>query len=206
MSPGIEPRASTPGKNPHSAQAAQRMIREELPVVRAAALAWRNGLAGLLAGLLGFSLIKGRSDVSQLSAPWRFAVGVLLLAALTTGAYGAMRLLRAAHGRPRKRPLESVRSRLAADRDEAGESLAALDRGVAATLACAALLAAAVAVTWYGPAAAKPKLRVVVQGETICGSVISAANDRLTLSTENGERVIDLAQAAGFAPVTDCGT
>lgn len=205
MNARLVARASTPDENPHSTHVTQRMLRAELPVVRAAALAWRNGLAGLLAGLLGFSLIKGRSDISGLSVPWRIAVGALLLAALITGAYGAMCLLRAAHGRPRKRPLESVRSQLAADRDEAGESLLALDRGVFGTLVCAALLVAAVAVTWYGPTATKPRLQVVVRGgETLCGSVIRSGSDRLTLSTDSGERVIDLAQVVGFQPVAQC--
>jgi hypothetical protein len=83
-----------------ASQAVQRLQRDALPRVRAAAVAWRNGLAGLLAGLLGFSLVKGRSDVSQLAWPWNVAVGVLLLAALMIGGYGATRLLWAAHGRP----------------------------------------------------------------------------------------------------------
>ncbi|MET9388109.1 hypothetical protein ABZY09_45820 [Streptomyces sp. NPDC002928] len=184
----------------------QQMIRAELSVVRAAAVAWRNGLAGLLAGLLGFGLIKGRSDVSGISAPWRIVVGALLLAALVVAAYSALRLLRAAHGRPRRRPLASVGSRLAADRDEAAESLVALDRGVAGTLTCAVLLVAAVAVTWYGPPAGKPRLQVVIGGEIVCGSVVRASGDRLTLRTDTGERIIDLSRIDGLQPVDECGS
>ena len=44
-----------------------RLTTTELPRVRAAATAWRNGLAGLLTALIGFGLIKGRSDVTELN-------------------------------------------------------------------------------------------------------------------------------------------
>ncbi|MEV4411818.1 hypothetical protein [Catellatospora sp. NPDC049609] len=180
------------------------MLREELPVVRAAALAWRNGLAGLLAAMLGFSLIKGRADISSLAVSWRTAVGVLLLFALVAGIYGATRLLRAAHGRPRFIPRSAVVSKLAADRDEAGDSRAALNQGIAASFVCAALLVAAVAVTWYGPPASGPMLQAVVDGETVCGKVVRTAAGQLTLETGSGQRDISLMRIAALKPVDQC--
>jgi hypothetical protein len=41
--------------------------RYGLSRMRTDAVVWRNGLGALLAGPVGFSLIKGRSDVSTLS-------------------------------------------------------------------------------------------------------------------------------------------
>ena len=67
MNVRLEARASSLGQGPQHAQAVQRMLRDELTVVRAAATAWRNGLAGLLAAMLGFSLVKGRSDIGTLA-------------------------------------------------------------------------------------------------------------------------------------------
>jgi hypothetical protein len=63
--------------------------------VRAAALAWRNGLAALLAGIIGFSLVRGRSDIGGLADPYGVVVGALLLGALVIGIVAALYLLRA---------------------------------------------------------------------------------------------------------------
>ncbi|MEU9780344.1 hypothetical protein AB0H92_05050 [Streptomyces phaeochromogenes] len=75
-------------------------LAQELGRVREVAVAWRNGLGAILAGLDGFGLIKGRSDVGQAAPQWAVTAGLLLLAALVAGGLGALNLLRAAHGRP----------------------------------------------------------------------------------------------------------
>ncbi|GAB3862456.1 hypothetical protein GCM10029963_68700 [Micromonospora andamanensis] len=133
------------------AQELAALLRGELDRVRAAALAWRNGLGGLLVALVGFSLIRGRSDVSTLAPGWGALVGVLLLAAIMAGVAGALALLRAAHG-----PLSvtSVAELPPAPLGEHREALAAaraLRFGVLLVLLCTALLIAAVGVTWYAP-------------------------------------------------------
>ncbi|WP_234584556.1 hypothetical protein, partial [Micromonospora sp. MH99] len=73
----------------HRAQQLAGLLRGELERVRAAAVAWRNGLGGLLVALVGFSLIRGRTDVTTLAAGWGALVGILLLAALAAGVAGA---------------------------------------------------------------------------------------------------------------------
>ncbi|MGI5521531.1 hypothetical protein ACQEUX_11290 [Micromonospora sp. CA-259024] len=198
--------AAAPPRRPgrQNAQALQRLYREELPRVRAAALAWRNGLAALLAGLLGFSLVKGRADINGLASTWAVLVGVLLLASLLAGSYAAMRLLRAAHGLPEVVARAAVRSRLAADHDEAIRAQRALRHGIGAFLACTALLIAAVAVTWYGPAKEAQRLRVVAAGETICGTVVRVGAGTLVLKTEHGERAIDLKTVSGMSAAGSC--
>ncbi|WP_327398223.1 hypothetical protein [Streptomyces phaeochromogenes] len=50
----------------------RRALAQELGRVREVAVAWRIGLGAILAGLVGFGLIKGRSDVGQ-AAPQRAA-------------------------------------------------------------------------------------------------------------------------------------
>ncbi|MFD6553205.1 hypothetical protein [Streptomyces sp. NPDC058398] len=150
----IEFRNSTRQVTPadlHQAQHRQHVLRTELPRVRPAALAWRNGLAALLAGLVGFGLVKGRSDVSGLDEHWAAAVGGLLLTALLLGASAAVWLMSAAHGLPRVLAVDRLPSRTAADHDEAVRSAKRLRRGIGATFGCAAALVAAVGATWYGP-------------------------------------------------------
>ncbi|MGR6320765.1 hypothetical protein Q2K19_21950 [Micromonospora soli] len=196
--------APAPRAGRQNAQALQRLYREELPRVRMAALAWRNGLAALLTGLLGFSLVKGRADISGLASTWAVLVGVLLLASLLAGAYAAMRLLRAAHGLPEVVERAVVRSRVAADHDEAIRAQRALRHGIWAFLACAALLIAGVAVTWYGPAKEAQRLRVIATGEVICGTVVGVDSGTLVLKTEYGERAVDLTTVTGISAVDSC--
>jgi amino acid transporter len=189
-----------------ASQAAQRLHRDALARVRAAALAWRNGLAGLLAGLLGFSLIKGRSDVSELAPPWSAIAGLALLAALVFGGYGAMRLLWAAHGRPELLDRRALRSALASDAEEAAHGVRALRIGIRMSLLCAGLLIVAVAVTWYGPARQQPQVEVTSPAGTICGSVIRADQGLIILATSSGPRSAGLASVTAITAVSSCGS
>jgi hypothetical protein len=63
MSFQLRPGPSATPADLRAAQERERLLRSELPRVRAAAAAWRNGLAGLLAALAGFGFIKGQSDL-----------------------------------------------------------------------------------------------------------------------------------------------
>jgi len=185
-------------------QERERLLTAELPRVREAATAWRNGLGGLLAALVGFSLIKGRSDISQLAGSWAVWVGILLLAALVAGAAGALLLIRAANGHPAVVPAGELLSRNTADHIEAVTAAGALRRGIALTLGCAALLVAAVGATWYGPGRDKPVLQVTVPGGTVCGSVVALADGNLTLDTTAGQVTTKLAEASAVQPLTSC--
>ncbi|MET8367134.1 hypothetical protein ABZU53_26600 [Micromonospora sp. NPDC005194] len=136
----------------HRAQQLAGLLRGELERVRAAAVAWRNGLGGLLVALVGFSLIRGRTDVTTLAAGWGALVGVLLLAALAAGVAGALALLRAAHGRLTVTPVAALPPAPLGDHLEALAAVRSLRTGVGLVLLCTALLVAAVGVTWYAPA------------------------------------------------------
>ncbi|GIJ77411.1 hypothetical protein SAMN05443287_112140 [Micromonospora phaseoli] len=138
------------------AQELAGLLRGELDRVRAAALAWRNGLGGLLVALVGFSLIRGRSDVSTLAPGWGGLVGVLLLAAVTAGVAGAVALLRAAHGPLSVTPVATLAPAPLGEHREAVVAARALRVGVWLVLTCTILLIAAVGVTWYAPGRSDP--------------------------------------------------
>ncbi|TDC28598.1 hypothetical protein E1211_27585 [Micromonospora sp. 15K316] len=138
------------------AQELAGLLRDELTRVRAAALAWRNGLAGLLAALVGFSLIRGRSDVGALAPGWGALVGVLLLGAVAAGVAGALALLRAAHGPLAVTPVAALPPAPLGDHQEALTAARSLRVGVRLVLVCTAALVAAVGVTWYAPGRTAP--------------------------------------------------
>jgi len=201
-----------PDATPHDglvAEAQLHVLTDELPRIRGTALAWRNGLAALLAGLIGFGLIKGRSDVGQLASPWGAVVGGLLGLSLIAGAIGAALLLRAAHGPPWAISAQDVVSDAVedptgeSDRAEALDSARALGRGVALVYLCGALLVAAVGLSWYGPAK-EASLLVVTHGGDRCGKVVRLANGILTLKTSSGQVDISMTQATGISAVERC--
>jgi hypothetical protein len=109
-----------------AAKATLELLADELPRVRTSALAWRNGLGALLAGLIGFGLVKGRSDVTQLAPDAAVGVGVLLILALLAGSGAAVLLMRAAHGRPRSSTVEDVIDPSAQDPTLAGRRVRAV--------------------------------------------------------------------------------
>lgn len=188
-----------------AAQERARLIRDELPRVRSAATAWRNALGALLAGLIGFGLIKGRSDVGQLAKPWAAAVGLLLLAALICGTCAALSLVRAAHGKLELIPLRGGLVRSGSDHTEARSALQALRRGVVLTIVCTALLVTAVGTTWYG-SAAKPSGVEVTTPSTgkICGQLVRVSSGTLVVKTGSGEVGVRTADISQLAVVDQC--
>lgn len=201
------PLAPGPSATPADLRAAQErelLLRTELPRVRQAAVAWRNGLGGLLAALVGFSLVRGQSDITRLAPHWGVAVGLLLLAALLAGASGALLLIRAANGRPSVASPRELLPRLAADHLEALASATALRRGIGLTLTCTALMVAAVATTWYGPTKDEPRLRVSTPDGAVCGRVARVDHGVMILDTAGGHVTVDLAAASTIEPVATC--
>jgi hypothetical protein len=192
------------------ARAQRRLPTDELTRVRAMALAWRNGLGALLAGLIGFGLVKGRTDVGSLASPYGVVVGVLLVLALLAGGIAAILVLRAAHGRPAGASMAAVAARPSDDPEgdaeqvEAGVSARALENGVRLAFVCVTLLVAAVAVTWYGPAKSKPQIAVVTSGSTWCGDVVKLSGGILTLKTDTGQTDVRLGEAVGLRAVAAC--
>ncbi|MGW2571655.1 hypothetical protein [Streptomyces sp. NPDC001537] len=186
------------------AQYRDSVVRSELRRVRTAALAWRNGLGALLAGLVGFGLVKGRSDVSTLAGPVAAMVGLLLLLALTSGTVGALKLLHAAHGRPRVVALNALLPEAVAQHRDALDAARNLRQGIVATLVCVALLVVAVAVTWYGPAKGDPLLRLTTSDTTVCGSAARVTARGMVLMTGEGEVIIPLGTVRSVTPVETC--
>ncbi|MFI9837771.1 hypothetical protein ACIHFD_12100 [Nonomuraea sp. NPDC051941] len=187
------------------AQERHRLLASELDRVRGAALAWRNGLGALLAGLVGFGLLKGRNDVSAAAVPYAIAAGVFLLAALACGVCAALYLLRAAHGKPAVVDADAVQVREIADHEEALGAAQALRKGIGLTLVCTVLLGVAVGVTWYAPTRdTQLNLRVSTAAGTVCGTVQAQARGSVTLKGKDGVRQVALAEAVAVQPVESC--
>lgn len=178
----------------------------ELPRVRAAATAWRNGLAGLLLALTGFTLVTGRSDVGELAGPAGVAAGLLLAASLAVGGAGAWLLLRAAHGVPRRLRATGPVDSVDLDHAEALRALRDLRGGRLLVLLHAVLLAAAVGTTWYGPGREDPVLRIRTDMQVVCGVPGAVRGTALDVKTPEGPLVVDLRHVIQLSPAASCPT
>ncbi|MPY31548.1 hypothetical protein FNH09_09715 [Streptomyces adustus] len=196
-----------------AARAQIRIQDGELNRVRAAAISWRNGLGALLAGLIGFGLIKGRTDVGQLASPYDAIVGGTLAAALVAGGFSAWLLMRAAHGRPAAVSTAELVDRSTNDpetralQDETLDSWLALRRGVLLAFGCGFLLCSAVATTWYGPPKDGPQVEARWRnGAVLCGTVESDASGALMFRTPAGTVPLDLTGIVTLRAVDTCPT
>ncbi|MEV7278646.1 hypothetical protein [Streptomyces sp. NPDC093111] len=188
-----------------ASQERHRLAAEALPRLRAAALGWRNAAGALMAGLVAFGLVKGRTDVGQLAERWALGVGVLLLAALICGACGAYLLNRAAHGALKPSPLGTHVTRSATEHLEVGSALRALRVGIAVTLGCVLFLVCAVASTWYGPSAKPPAVELSTPATgKLCGTVTGMRQGRLVLKTGGTTVEVVAAALTQFRTVEDC--
>jgi hypothetical protein len=209
MSGGLQPGPTPTAAQLRRARSVRRALGRELPRVREVAVAWRNGLGAILAGLVGFSLIKGRSDVGQIAPGWSVAAGLLLLAALVVGGAGALGLLRAAHGRPYARWLSGTddatgRPLEVEDHEEALASARFLRTGIVLTCLCTALLVTAVGVTWYAPPKDPPGLLIRQGATSLCGEVVSARRGTVELKVDGVATTVDLSRADSVTPVASC--
>jgi hypothetical protein len=193
----------------------QRAVAGELGRARALADSWRKGVAGLLLGVVGFSLIRGRSDISTLSPGFAMAAGISLAVAVVAGTVAAFLILRAAHGVPDAVPVlgarrtdRTPRSKEAEPRtehDEAMMTVSALRGGLVWAAATMVGLLTAVGLTWYGPSKSSPAVVVTQRsGAVWCGQVEQVAQREMTLKTQSGRISVDLHETAMLNAVEEC--
>lgn len=137
----------------------------------------------------------------------------MLLGALAAGGIAAVLLMRAMHGRPTAAAMQDLvdgssgdpglQSRLA----EGRSSSRALTLGVVLSFVSAALLCAAVGLTWYGPAKDGARIQFrLLNGTTICGTIVSADSGTATVETSSGQVAVDLTQINGLQAMATCPT
>lgn len=178
----------------------QQLQEQELGVVRARASNWGKGLAALMAGVLAFGLIKGRSDISELPLLPAVTIGALLVLVCICVLVAATQIFRAAFGS--LKPSKLTRT----DHEEAESSMSALRRGLIAAFGGFALLVVAVGITWYWPAPPPPALQVIeVNGQVHCARSLRIAGTQAILSTPDGDIAVRVSSIQFVDPASDCG-
>lgn len=200
----------TPGDVPDDvdkarAELLQRWRAGELAGIRAAGEKWQAGLAALLGLVTTILVIKGRESTEQLATGFRVAVGLCLLMALLTAIVASLCALRAAHGLPRARAIADDATVLSWDRREAARASRALLIAIVGAVTTLLLLAGAVGLTWFAPAAARPVVKVTqTDGTTGCGELVSADAKTILLKGRDGQIRIDPSRLASMSVQSAC--
>jgi hypothetical protein len=177
--------------NPSASEIGDRVrlaeeVRGSLERVRKTAENWRTGVAGLFTVVTAALLFKGQDKITAYEPGVQYALGVLALLALGLAIASLWLFLSAAYGRIRAVSAQSILEEGGVDVRNVHLATTALDDlwwAQCLAIGSAALLAAAIALSWYGPtAASKPPAlaEVVVRGasatqsaETLCGELIA---------------------------------
>ncbi|SFW71018.1 hypothetical protein [Amycolatopsis australiensis] len=184
--------------------------------VRSTAQNWRTGMAGLITLVTATLLFKGRNSISDYVSWVRYSIGALTALALIAGVASLWWFLLAAYGRPEVVSAQSVIDQGGvAVRDVLLAQAARKDLKFAQLLAIvsAALLAAALILSWYGPAEtssppafASVKVRHPSGTEAICGSLVAqnGTTTELRVKGEPDARRIPTADLVSVVLVSAC--
>jgi hypothetical protein len=178
------------------------------------AAAWRTGLTALITLVTTGIILKGRTDTTNLTFPWRIAVTLAIGAGLGLAIVGLWHALAAEVGaRTRRNTLDDIRARYASVQAyQVGQAAAAGRRlQTARTLVAIALglLLTGVLLTWWAPVPpTKPPayLKVTRTGGTICGILASADGGilRLTVAGVHGAVTVPLTTVTNLAVTPTC--
>ena len=194
-------------------------VRGSLERVRKTAENWRTGMAGLITLVTATLLFKGQNTISAYE-PWvQYTLGGLALLAMVLAIASLWLFLSAAYGRMRLVSTQSILQEGGVDVRNVHLATTALDdlwRAQGLAIGSAVFLAAAIAVSWYGPtAASKPPafVKVVVRGapaaqsaETLCGELTAqdGATTVLKIKGEPDARRLPTPQLVSLVLVAKC--
>lgn len=178
--------------------------RTELTTIRSKSVHWGKGLAGILATILGFGLVKGPTDLSGLDRVNAVAVGIALVIALFAGVVAALYMLRAAYGAttPIKQNRDGTAWTAHAETDASSHAL-----NTSVGLGCASLFAlvCAVGLTWYGGDQDEPQVVITLPtGARFCGEPLRVQGGSMELRTNSGTMTLALDDAIGITAVEKC--
>ncbi|MFJ3146236.1 hypothetical protein ACIPJM_27795 [Streptomyces halstedii] len=165
------------------------MKQAQLEIVRQQAEGWRNFLGAATALLAAVLVLKGRENVAELPAGFRFWVVGLVAAGLLALLSSAFTASTAAHGRPGEALKAADGAALllweGEETERAGKRI-----NRARWLAVLGVLATAggVMLTWVAPAAENGRTTISVRttGGTVCGDLVTLDAKGVTVKVKGG--------------------
>lgn len=186
---------------------AQNLKFSQLDTARKQADTWRAGLATLTALLTGVLVVKGRDGASDLIRPFQILVAALLGVALTLLLWATMWLTRALAGPPGEKILLTGENLADWTQGEVRKISTALRWAPGLAAVSVVAVAAAVALTWFGPASGTttPLVQVTEStGQQSCGVLLGVSKHELILRSTAAPTLIPLSAVDAISPVTGC--
>lgn len=159
----------TGNPDPLDLDAAERLEHNEsgrLELVRARAEKWIGGISALGALLGTVLVVKGRDTITGVVLSWQITAAAILAGALVLLAYGTYRAYQAAFGAPgaleeiNPIPITGLHIRLLdARRKAASKASVHVAAAIKSVFAAIALIAVAIAITWFAPSPAATSKR-----------------------------------------------
>ncbi len=154
---------------------AEELEFKALESVRSAAEKWSASLAAILGLTATVLVVKGRESVTELSSGAQLAVGLILAAAFVAAVTATMLAALAAQGTPKNLDWPSGSRLRQWERAAALKAKQRLRWSRVLTLLAVLLIAAGVALVWYGPEAGDSGSAVLFapeHGAPLCGSLV----------------------------------
>lgn len=171
---------------------AEELEFEALPAVRGAAEKWSATLTAILGLVSTVLVVKGAEDVTKLSSESKAIIGVLLGLALAAAFYAAYQAAKAAQGTPANLAWPSGPGLRRWEREQAKSAKEKLLESRAATGVAVLLMAAAIALAWFGNQAESSGSAVLMTsdaGKPLCGSLVNGPDG---LEMETGSKKVTL--------------
>jgi hypothetical protein len=179
---------------------------DELPAARATAEQWRNGLAGLTALLSAGSLVASPGLADHIPSPWRWPVGLIVLAGLLTLLYGASRAMNAAFGVPGGE-IQMISTDLRDwEHNQATAALANIRQARRCFFAGLILIIAAAVLAFVAiPASSENLVQVTGRAGVFCGDLDSSTPRDITITSAVGTtRSIPMSAIGSIVPISNC--
>jgi hypothetical protein len=205
------------------AQLAQELQFSQLDIARKQADTWRAGLATLTTLLTAILVIKGRDDLSTLTTSAQIVVAALLGLALLLLLTATMWVSRALAGPPGEEILLTGENLQRWTNGEVRKISTALRWAPGLAAISVVVVAAAIGVTWFAPAAqgtSAPLVQIAETGGQItCGTFVGETRHQVILAvvagtpshgaattpTTSTNTIIPVASVLAITPVTSCG-
>lgn len=202
------------GPTPESLRAQQEWVlqqAESLPLVRASAEKWRNGLLGLFTLVTTGLVVAGPEKTNDMVDIWRWGVTGGLLGGLLAVVVGLLLALGAAAGKPARMTFEDFVAaggdRQLIDAGEAGAAVSTLAKSRLWSVVGIFLLLISLGVWMVSPTPeSTSRVEVTTPDEVLCGELKSGdqGHVRLELEGESQPAVVPFSQVDNLRVVGAC--
>ncbi|WP_152611075.1 hypothetical protein [Amycolatopsis sp. MJM2582] len=174
------------------ARRAQELRFHQLDAVRKQAESWRTGLASLTGLFSAVLVIKGRDNLTSLSAPFAQLVAALFALALIMFVVATLSAVRAASGVPGDTCLLAGEDLEAWTRNETAEASRKIVFARRISLVGVFLVATTTGLAWFAPARSASEPTVVVESinARYCGGLAGVSGGSVIVHTRDSYQVI----------------